>query len=337
MNRVAISIGASAMLVVAALLLPRGPWLREGPPAFTSGDQVAMALAAAAAVALAWAAPRQPQPIGTGDRLMVLAAVVLAWSLALCMAFSPATFTLLLVEDGVVEWASAVLLLGCAVALGVSLFGWRGVRSHLALRAVFCIVLLLVGLEEVSWFQRQLALETPDWLALSNAQGELNFHNTATSLFENLYYAGAALLLVASRVLVSDGTRSAVGRWLQPLLPGPAVFAIGALATSFNWDMWRIVFIMAAFAIGVSLSSASALAAWQHRDRRAFALFAAVAATVVLTQALFLLFGENMLRTWDATEAKEFFIALGLALYALEQARTVRGAGTTRAGMSLKP
>jgi hypothetical protein len=58
---------------------------------------------------------------------------------------------------------------------------------------------LLFAMEEVSWFQRRLGLETPALVARHNLQGELNLHNLWSSQLTNLVYLGwfGAFFLVA--------------------------------------------------------------------------------------------------------------------------------------------
>src|SRR5690606_27651640 len=71
-------------------------------------------------------------------------------------------------------------------------------RTRLAF-FVAAAILILIGLEEVSWFQRLADVPTPDWLVDLNHQHELNLHNVATGESENLFYMGAFALCVLGR------------------------------------------------------------------------------------------------------------------------------------------
>ena len=103
----------------------------------------------------------------------------------------------------------------------------------------------LIAMEEVSWFQRVLSVETPDALD-SNAQGELNFHNFATGLSENGYYFGAFLALMIVP-LALQAFRLELPGPLAPFAPTPVVALASAQAFAFNFDMWDIFLSQIAF------------------------------------------------------------------------------------------
>jgi hypothetical protein len=101
------------------------------------------------------------------------------------------------------------------------------------------------------------------------------------------------------------------------------------LSCAFNWDMWRIVFIEAAFGLALAIAGVEAASAWLRRQRAEALLYAVVLAVMVGTQAAFLIHGASMHRQWDATEARELFIAAGLGLYGLQLA-LMRGSAEAR-------
>jgi hypothetical protein len=98
------------------------------------------------------------------------------------------------------------------------------------------VVSFVIGLEEVSWFQRQLAIETPEVFA-SNLQGELNIHNFATDLVENIYYSAAFFSFVLIPFL-STRTSWFERLGLSAFVPGLAPFVVVAIACSYNYNMW---------------------------------------------------------------------------------------------------
>jgi hypothetical protein len=83
-------------------------------------------------------------------------------------------------EDGLVEWITfAVLLITSALSFvmsydfGLSRPGRGAKRVWLFLGFLF----LFGAMEEISWGQRVLGIESPDWFIRHNKQGETNLHN----------------------------------------------------------------------------------------------------------------------------------------------------------------
>ncbi len=157
---------------------------------------------------------------------VVLLLVLVAGVTVLGRAF-PVTYTYVITEDYWVEYATFV-----AFVLAGIFFLWAAVVSpaHRTLGPVlFALAAFFVGLEEVSWGQRILGLETPDVLAAHNFQGELTLHNiwfprhTVVGLAVLFYGLGFPAL--SSRWGALGGV---VARWKIPVPPPPLrpVFAI---------------------------------------------------------------------------------------------------------------
>ena len=113
--------------------------------------------------------------------LMILATAGLIYALG---AFDPARPTLykrLLAEDGPVEWLTAILLVAAAVIAIVAAFKLpetlRWARPFLILFSIFS---LLMSLEEVSWGQRIMGIETTEFFSKHNDQDEINAHNVVS-------------------------------------------------------------------------------------------------------------------------------------------------------------
>lgn len=101
--------------------------------------------------------------------------------LALLWSSNPRSLSLLLVEDGIVEWTQFL-----AFAMTSGLLGYVTVdRIRRADSSKFEILVLagltalvaLAALEEISWFQRILQVESPDFFLSNNRQAETNLHN----------------------------------------------------------------------------------------------------------------------------------------------------------------
>jgi len=82
------------------------------------------------------------------------------------------------------------------VTLALKFVKKKQLWPSLVLVLLALVTLLLAG-EELSWGQRIFEWATPAAFAKINAQGETNLHNLATQLFQNTWYFGGWLLLVA--------------------------------------------------------------------------------------------------------------------------------------------
>ncbi len=317
-------IGVSLAVVAAVTIddvVRHRSLLAEGPPAltWTSGARTAaLAVAATGLVAglrrlvtglMAPVAPTDSTP--SFGPLATLAPVTAAIAGAALVWISPGTLHRLVAEDGPVEWASAIL---CFAAAGMAvLAGLRfQCRPGRGLAAALCAVLggccLLIGLEEVSYFQRQLDLTTPTALA-ANEQQELNLHNVATDGTENAYYIGAFALCVALPAIAGDRRLPLRFRSLQPALPGMSVLRSSVPAVAIVYEMWRVAPVQMMFWGGLS---ALVITSGKSRHGGEGLLLAVVLAVVA---AGMLAGGSRMVRSWDDTELRELIIPFGLAVY----------------------
>jgi len=232
--------------------------------------------------------------------------------------FDQKTFNRLALEDGLIEWASALLLFGSCIIVAASFIKTRKVigfsKSIRFSLAFLSLVFFVTAMEEVSWFQRQLEIETPAAFS-ANMQGEMNLHNFATNYVENIYYFGAFLFLVTLPF----------ARWLLPYISNnnylntfvarPFIGVIGSIACAYNFDMWNIIFTQIAFFGSVVILFAFAIFS-SDKNERYIVLF--TISLVVITQALFLTNGANFARSWEVTEYKELFIPMALFIYSLD-------------------
>lgn len=148
--------------------------------------------------------------------------------LALAVAWSgdPAPLGRLLIEDGLVEWMQflsfaviAVLLAFVAVQrvrrtgrIGLDVIGMAGLSLLVALAAG----------EEISWFQRVLGVDSPDFFRQHNRQSETNLHNLALGgaslhkmvLLKLIFIAGITHNLVLPLLARS---RPGIRRWVESL------------------------------------------------------------------------------------------------------------------------
>lgn len=89
----------------------------------------------------------------------------------------------LLGEDSIVEWMQFLCFAVIAVLLGFVAVDRATRLPRLSLEVIgiagLSALVALAALEEISWFQRVLGVETPDFLRQHNRQGETNLHNLA--------------------------------------------------------------------------------------------------------------------------------------------------------------
>jgi hypothetical protein len=109
-------------------------------------------------------------------------AVMLAAAVALSGS-DPAPLSRLLIEDRLAEWmqflcfAATSALLGYITIDRASRSSWM--RLDVLGLAGLTLLVAVAACEEISWFQRVLTVETPEYFRQNNRQGETNLHNLA--------------------------------------------------------------------------------------------------------------------------------------------------------------
>lgn len=267
-------------------------------------------------------------------RFVAASSLVLTLTLALTalLAFDPGAYHAIVEEDGVVEWGSALLLFVASIFAAKWLLALirRTQRPALDLLAAggFSLLFFVMAMEEISWFQRVIGFDTPGSVAERNWQGEFNLHNFQTDLTELALYSGTGLFLVLLPLL-----RESLASWapfdrVVHLFPDRPVAAISAPMLMLTYGQFNLLAVQAATWIGAAVLVVFARDAHLARRPGETALYAALAAGIVLGQAFYLAFGHAMIEIFDATEYREAIIALGLALYAARQWHGVRRAET---------
>jgi len=133
-------------------------------------------------------------------------------------------------EDGPVEWATAALLAaGAGLAIHRARAGGRSRRFYVVVAAVAGLAVL----EEISWGQRLLGVESPDFFLRHSDQQETNLHN----VFQQ--WTGLTTKMVAAIVLLGYGVVLPLSPRLQVAAARPGVpvpprvlivgFALGSL------------------------------------------------------------------------------------------------------------
>lgn len=117
-------------------------------------------------------------------------------------------------ENGPIEWATVVLLLTGAVALGAAFLQARPGRERAAFGAGALVIAFVAG-EELAWGQYLLGGPISETWAAVNAQNETTLHNLAPlqGKAELWYFFPALAGMLAMR--------GAVARWLGGAAPSP--------------------------------------------------------------------------------------------------------------------
>lgn len=146
--------------------------------------------------------------------------------LALAWSGTPAQLDRLLVEDGIIEWLQFLCFSAIAGLLGFVFAerlrrSDRGVLELLALGGL-SLLCALAALEEISWFQRILNVQSSEFFLQNNRQGETNIHNLAVgdgSLHKNvllklIFIAGITHNLILPLVARA---KPGVQRWVEKM------------------------------------------------------------------------------------------------------------------------
>ncbi|MDH3678821.1 MAG: hypothetical protein OEV40_02605 [Acidimicrobiia bacterium] len=241
---------------------------------------------------------------------------------AVLLIVDPSALSSLVREDAAVEWASALLSFAAGGAVGLSAVrqyrhGGNGAMGRALVLVAVAGGFLLLGLEEVSWFQRVLDIESPEAFVNRNGQQETNLHNFATVATGNAYYIGAFVFTVAVPHLFGDRSLGRKLGWLDPVVPPRAVLLASVTAAGIVYEMWNVIWIQAIFWMSLAaLVTAPARGDGSPRTERL------LAAVMIATAAAYIGLGDTMIRAWDDTEVRELVIPFGLLVYGWAMLRT---------------
>ena len=222
-------------------------------------------------------------------------------------------FSRLSYEDDIVEWSSVLFLFAASL---IGLYHGCKYRHSILIKSTFFIFsfcLFVVGMEEVSWFQRVFEIDTPE-LFDENIQGELNFHNFYTDIIENIYYTGAFFFLVFLPFLRLFSSFVYTNSYLNLFIPRIYISVLGSVACAYNYDMWNIALTQIVFFCSIILL-VFYMRYCQSKSGKLTVFLTLI--VCVESQFLFLYFGDSFAREWDVTEYKEFFIPLTFFIYFL--------------------
>jgi hypothetical protein len=333
-----ILVPAAAVLAVVALTgfeffrwsMPVLPNQAPQVELYSFGRAGLVALLSLAVVAIAAASDTAATArIALSVRQSVMAILSLLLLLAFLAIFlvSPETFSAMSLEDGAVEWVSALLpiagsflLLRCGLAFPGEArrktgSAWAGMTIIL-----FAGLLFSLGMEEISWGQRIFGFATPESLS-GNIQGEFNLHNLATNQIGILHKIAGFGFLIFLPFIYQFMPRA---QFLTILVPSRCVALVSAPLAAFNYNGWDFLPMQMTTYLTIGILFHFALQARRAQQFAEATISAAMAAAIIGAQAAFLVHGDRFARIWEITEYKELCVALGLFVWAVELLNRLR-------------
>lgn len=89
-------------------------------------------------------------------------------------------------EDGILEYLTVLFALLSSFLILLSLRNQKS-KIEIFVKIFLSLLFFIFGMEEISWGQRIIGLETPQSLAVINYQKEINFHNIFNPYFKIFY------------------------------------------------------------------------------------------------------------------------------------------------------
>lgn len=117
------------------------------------------------------------------ERKVFLFPPMLGLAFVLLYLFLLSWYLRIIIEDGFVEYLQTVsYFLSSAISfVAVAKLHKSVYRNVFSILLIFAFSTLFIGFEEISWGQRILCFETPEFIAGSNTQKELTIHNLYTA------------------------------------------------------------------------------------------------------------------------------------------------------------
>jgi hypothetical protein len=243
---------------------------------------------------------------------------------------NPVAFNSLCLEDHAVETLSDLLqFANCG--LFVLLFfllcrrNFPNKRLYLSLAASFVFFFCLCGGEEVSWFQRTLDIKTPAAFS-SNLQYEMNLHNFATHPLENIYYFTSFAFLVFIPYLKERTGLFKRSGLVSFFTPGSLVMLFSIPFVAYNYLNLNV--FAAQLSVGITFFILIDLLRYRYRRREMFTWTMVIFLLFAVTQVLFLVYGDRMVRSFDEKEYKEMLIPLSYLVFSMSLLMKVKTLGT---------
>lgn len=230
-------------------------------------------------------------------------------------------------EDGLVEYLSAFFLMLASVTMLTLAYYYMRSKATLfkPLAALFIAsVFFIMCMEEISWGQRIIGVDSPEFFVSNNMQNETNLHNLHTNFFQALLYLGAFTLLTLLPVFRSKASHLLKKLRLSSLsvfLPSAWLFVPFAMISGLTYINDLPQNIVATVLSAITVGLLGLLVVRMAKESTPSRLHLPVLASLLISTATFISINTFDFDTSVATsgmfsEYKEFFIALGTFCYA---------------------
>ncbi|WP_335636778.1 hypothetical protein [Maribacter arcticus] len=241
--------------------------------------------------------------------------IVITVFIVFILVYDVKSFSKFSLEDGWVEYLSALLSFLSSVILLFTFFKIKKIDNSRVKWSIFLmsVILFILAMEEISWFQRILEFNLPE-LMNGNSQNEMNLHNFGTNYMENAYYFGVYFLIVLVPFLNQNKPEWFTCLFIDFLIPTRGMMLIGCVVAGYNYDMWNVFFMQFIFYTSILILTVIFI---QSKFRTERILILLTLGVIFFSQFLFLKKGEFFTRTWDVTEYRELLLPVGLLFYSL--------------------
>jgi len=190
-----------------------------------------------------------PVPIPLAIGLVFILSIV-AYGLIL-LNRNPPAFRIWIREDGLVEWLTFLELLLMSGYSFIASFAFdrsKDKRAAWRFWLFLCLLFLFGAMEEISWGQRILGIQSPEWFLKHNRQGETNIHNLVLlGVNLNRLVFGKILTMILVVYLLGvplafrfhERLRNLINRWTIPVAQNYQIllFIIVAIVIRLHLDL----------------------------------------------------------------------------------------------------
>lgn len=197
-------------------------------------------------------------------RLIIFLALALApiftFMFALTSRVEPAKFYLILDEDQFAEWVTFGFLMACSALSCVWFVRLRRTRRRAWFAAFFACFAFFAAMEEISWGQRVVDMDTPEFFATRSDQPETNLHNLVQGQFSAFLTKHIAIFALGGYFVILPllARLRPIDRWVErlglhvpSLVLAPAVLIASVanleLFTKADEEFGELVFSMCLF------------------------------------------------------------------------------------------
>jgi len=158
-------------------------------------------------------------------------------------------------EDWTYEYLTAIFYLAAGGMLLWTFFKVPDNKRYRFFVIAFAALFIFVAMEEISWGQRKLDVDTPETIEEINEQDELNIHNLHTDLFHVLLWGGSLLIGVIIPLLneTSEWVRGLVKKFEFPVMSPDLHFFFLIPLTYYLGHRWVVPKLIGFILLSVAL------------------------------------------------------------------------------------